>query len=219
MKEIITLIADNQPMFVYGLITALTSEQNKGAYTIASSVDELSSLLACRDKEIDLILLDPNIKGIENSQKILDIRVAFPKAAILILSNFNNPKVVKSILRAGADGYILKTSTLSELNHAIDEVMQGKTFTGRDVVLAGKPRGVQGADQAEEEKFAQKYALTRREMEILMYIGQALNNREIAERLYISDQTVSVHRKNIMRKIGVRSTANLIKLTYDYSLI
>lgn len=219
MKEISTLIADNQPMFVYGLISALTNEQNKGVYSLTTSVDDLSGLLDSKDRSVDLILLDPNIKGIENAQKILDIRVAFPKAAILCLSNFNNPKVVKSILRAGADGYMLKTATLSELMHGIAQVLEGKTFTGRDVVLAGKPRGVQGADQAEEEKFAQKYALTRREMEILMYIGQALNNREIAERLYISDQTVSVHRKNIMRKIGVRSTANLIKLTYDYSLI
>ena len=206
-------------MFVQGLKCSLAGEQSPSGFKIEQSVEDLQTLLLNKDKAIDLLLLDPNIKGIENSQRILDIRVAFPKAAILILSNFNNPKVVKSMLRAGADGYLLKTASLHELHHAIEQVLEGKTFTGRDVVLAGKPRGVQGADQAEEEKFAQKYALTRREMEILMFIGQALNNREIAERLYISDQTVSVHRKNIMRKIGVRSTANLIKLTYDYSLI
>lgn len=219
MKEISTLIADNQPLFVFGLKCALTNEQSAKTFTFHPPVDSFSSLIAQADKAVDLILLDPDMKGVENPQKILDIRVAFPKAAILVLSNFNNPKVVKSILRAGADGYILKSATVKELCQGIDEVLLGKTFTGRDVVLAGKPRGVQGAEQAEEEKFAQKYSLTRREMEILMYIGQALNNREIAERLYISDQTVSVHRKNIMRKIGVRSTANLIKLTYEYSLI
>jgi DNA-binding NarL/FixJ family response regulator len=219
MKEVFTLIADNQPLFMHGLKCALTKEQNSVTFVIDGSADDLTSLLSFKDKRVDLLLLDPNMKGIENAQKILELRVAFPKAAILILSNFNNPKVVKSMLRAGADGYILKNCTLQELLQAIDKILEGKTFTGRDVILAGKPRGVQGSEQAEEEKFAQKYALTRREMEILMFIGQALNNREIAEKLYISDQTVSVHRKNIMRKIGVRSTANLIKLTYDYSLI
>jgi DNA-binding NarL/FixJ family response regulator len=219
MKEIFTLIADNQPMYVYGMKCALTKEVNAGTFIIEHTADDLSTLMSLKDKRVDLLLLDPNMKGIENPQKILDLRVAFPKAAILILSNFNNPKVVKSMLRAGADGYLLKTCTYQELLFAIEKVMEGKTFTGKDVILAGKARGVAGAEQAEEEKFAQKYALTRREMEILMFIGQALNNREIAERLYISDQTVSVHRKNIMRKIGVRSTANLIKLTYDYSLI
>jgi DNA-binding NarL/FixJ family response regulator len=219
MKEITTLIADNQPLFVSGLKCSLANEQNSKSFTFLQPVDSLAALMAQADKQVELLLLDPDISGVENPQRILDIRVAFPKAAILVLSNFNNPKVVKSILRAGADGYVLKTSTIKELMQGIDEVMLGKTFTGRDVVLAGKPRGVRGVDQAEEEKFALKYALTRREMEILMYIGQALNNREIAERLYISDQTVSVHRKNIMRKIGVRSTANLIKLTYEYSLI
>lgn len=219
MKEIITLVADNQPLFVHGLKCSLGKETGSVNYIIDYTAEDLQSLVALKDKRVDLLLLDPNMKGIENPQKILDLRVMFPKAAILILSNFNNPKVVKSMLRAGADGYLLKTCTVNELLIGIENVLEGKTFTGRDVVLAGKPRGVAGAEQAEEEKFAQKYSLTRREMEILMYIGQALNNREIAERLYISDQTVSVHRKNIMRKIGVRSTANLIKLTYDYSLI
>ena len=219
MKEIRTLIADNQPFFIKGLIAAFRSELQPLGLNVDFIASDLSALLAQKEKPVDLILLDPNIKGLENAQKILELRLAFPKAYILLISNFNNPKVVKSMLKAGADGYILKTATVEELRNAIDQVMGGKTFTGRDVVLAGKPQGVQGPDQVEEERFAQKYALTRREMEILLYIGQALNNREIAERLYISDQTVSVHRKNIMRKIGVRSTANLIKLTYEYSLM
>jgi DNA-binding NarL/FixJ family response regulator len=219
MTEISTLIADNQPVYVQGLKFALAGEQQQMTFKFDAIAEDSLALFAMKDRQVDLILLDPNIKGIDNPQRILDVRVAFPKAAILILSNFNNPKVVKSMLRAGADGYVLKTAGVQEILLGITQILEGKTFTGRDVILAGKPRGVQGADQAEEEKFAQKYALTRREMEILMFIGQALNNREIAEKLYISDQTVSVHRKNIMRKIGVRSTANLIKLTYEYSLM
>jgi DNA-binding NarL/FixJ family response regulator len=70
-----------------------------------------------------------------------------------------------------------------------------------------------------EDRFVRRYGLTRREMEVMKYIGQAFSNKDIAEQLFISDQTVSVHRKNIMRKIGVKSTANLIRIAYENNLV
>jgi DNA-binding NarL/FixJ family response regulator len=66
-----------------------------------------------------------------------------------------------------------------------------------------------------EDDFQVKYRLTKREVEILLLISQAKSNKEIAEELFISDQTVSVHRKNIMRKISVSNTAGLIKFAMD----
>ena len=66
--------------------------------------------------------------------------------------------------------------------------------------------------------FVKKYNLTKREFEIIRYIGQALTNKEIGDRLYISDQTVSVHRKNIMRKLRVNSTASLIKMVFEHHI-
>ncbi len=70
-----------------------------------------------------------------------------------------------------------------------------------------------------EDRFTKKYNLTKRELEILKLITLALSNKEIAKELFISDQTVSVHRKNIMRKLGVSNTAGLLKIAYDNSLI
>ena len=70
-----------------------------------------------------------------------------------------------------------------------------------------------------EDRFVKKNNLTRRELEILRHIAQAMSNKEIAEKLFISDQTVSVHRKNIMRKLGVTNTAGLIKTAYDNQLL
>ena len=70
-----------------------------------------------------------------------------------------------------------------------------------------------------DDKFVKKYNLTKREIEILRLITLALSNKEIAKKLFISDQTVSVHRKNIMRKLQVSNTAALIKMAYDNSLV
>lgn len=90
---------------------------------------------------------------------------------------------------------------------------------GRGVALVDSPNGVAGSTALPENRFARKFGLTRREIEIMRLIGQALTNKDIAEKLYISDQTVSVHRKNIMRKLSVNSTANLIKIAFENNLV
>ena len=103
--------------------------------------------------------------------------------------------------------------------------MIGKTYLGKGVDLLnnkkeltlGKPNAVAGSVYG--DKFIRRYNLTRREIEILKLISQALSNKEIGKELYISDQTVSVHRKNLMRKLGVTNTAGLIKLAYEHSII
>jgi DNA-binding NarL/FixJ family response regulator len=114
---------------------------------------------------------------------------------------------------------MLKSGTKDELFWAIEEVINGHTFLGNGVALIDM-RMMPGAESAQPDKrFARKHGLTRREMEIMRYIGQALKNKDIAEKLYISDQTVSVHRKNIMRKLAVNNTASLIKIAFENNLV
>ena len=113
---------------------------------------------------------------------------------------------------------------MDELWKAIGEVMEGRTFLGKGVRLNTTLEEIKRKieDQSRfpsEDKFIKKYNLTKRELEILKLITHALSNKEIGKVLYISDQTVSVHRKNIMRKLGVSNTAGLIKLAYDNSLV
>jgi len=107
---------------------------------------------------------------------------------------------------------------------AIRVILTGKTFFGKGVRLNDPFEMVNGKREKREndpyeDRFIKKYNLTKREIEILRLITLALSNKEIAKELFISDQTVSVHRKNIMRKLGVSNTAGLIKVAYDNSLI
>ena len=91
---------------------------------------------------------------------------------------------------------------------------------GQGVSLGvGQVQSSLGRDQIFYDRFVRRYQLTKREFEVLKLVGQAMNNKEIAAVLYISDQTVSVHRKNIMRKLGVSNTASLIKMAYDNQLV
>jgi len=155
---------------------------------------------------------------------IADDHQLFTEGLILALTMYDEAKLVKSAFKAGVDGYILKNSDPYELLRAIEEVLKGKTYIGIGVQLVGaRANGTTFMADKEkgkfEDKFIQKYNLTKREIEILKLISQAFSNKEIASELFISDQTVSVHRKNIMRKLNVSNIAGLIKIAYDNSIV
>ena len=136
---------------------------------------------------------------------------------VVVMTVQDDPRLVKAAFRAGADGYLLKSGTTEELFQAIEQVVEGHTFTGSGVMMLEPSQTTKNSHP--DKTFARKHGLTRREIEIMRYIGQALNNKDIATRLFISDQTVSVHRKNIMRKLRVNNTATLIKIAFENHLV
>lgn len=215
------MIADDHPIFVEGLRSVLTAESNDYTYNIIgiarSGGDVLKTL---RGAPPELLLLDLNLPEADGLKILPQARKEFPDLRIVVLTVYEDPKLVKAAFKGGTDGYILKTSGRDELFKGIAEVMLGNTFMGKGVEVTDPTMRSAGVGKnVYEDKFAKKNNLTRREMEVLRYIGQALNNKDISEKLYISDQTVSVHRKNIMRKLGVNSTASLIKIAYDNNLV
>lgn len=167
----------------------------------------------------DLLILDLNMPE-RNGLEILEIAGKLPHVPqILVLSMYDDVKIVRAAFRAGADGYILKRATILELYRAIEEVMAGEHFEGTGITMLEPDIPAHFEEDEFRDTFVQRYQLTKREVEILKFIAQAKSNKEIAKTLYISDQTVSVHRKNIMRKMSVNNTAALIKLVYDNQLV
>lgn len=222
-KTVKIVIADDHHLFVAGLKTVLKESDKMDIEVIgvANTGKDLLSLLKVTEPE--LLLLDLNMPDGDGLGVLTEIKSSYPELRIITLTNYDEVKLVKSAFKAGVDGYILKTIGISELITAIDVVLEGKTFMGKGVKLNkndlnGHKKGY-GEQKIFEDKFIKKYNLTKRELEILSLIAQALSNKEIATELFISDQTVSVHRKNIMRKLGVSNIAALIKIAYDNRLI
>ena len=219
MNVIKTIIADDHPIFLQGLRTTLS--QNRvlpieivGMYNSGQQIQESISKHA-----IDLLIMDLNLIDLDGLDLIKWLRNRHPSLRIQILSRYNEIKMVKAALQVGANGYILKTGKPEELLQSIKSILNQKTFIGKGVDV-DEARGLNGQGlRSFEDKFVKKYYLTKREIQILRLITQAKSNKEIAKELYISDQTVSVHRKNIMRKIGVSNTAGLIKTAHDYCLV
>lgn len=218
------VIADDHHLFVAGLKTILKTDEEDGItfeiIGIAHDGEELIPLL--KRTKPDLLILDLNMPHRDGLDVLDFIREDYPNLKILALTMYDESKIVKSAFKSGVDGYVLKNIGKTQLIRAIKEVMQGHTFLGEGVklnaIMETAPKHLEAAIFF-EDKFIKKYNLTKRELEILRLISQALSNKEIAKELYISDQTVSVHRKNIMRKLGVSNTAGLIKIAYDNSLL
>lgn len=218
IKSLNILLADVHPIFVEGLQAVLASAQGKFRYHIngvARTGKQVTDLL--RELPTDVVLMDLNLPDAEGIEILPTLKKSFSNTRVLVMTIQDDPRLVKAVLRAGADGYILKSGATEELFQAIEQVVEGYTFTGSGVLLLESSQTTRHSHP--DKTFARKHGLTRREIEIMRYIGQALNNKEIATRLFISDQTVSVHRKNIMRKLRVNNTATLIKIAFENHLV
>ncbi len=228
MQTVRTIIADDHQLFTEGLKNILKRSDNFQFEIIGQAQDGNELIPVLRRSYADLLLLDLNMPERDGLDVLESIRSEYSDLKILALTMYDEAKLVKTAFKAGVDGYVLKHTGPIELMDAIKIVMEGKTYVGEGVDIIGNqyvsPDVMRGGSNGKErskfeDKFIQKYNLTKRELEILKLITQALSNKEIAKELYISDQTVSVHRKNIMRKLGVSNIAGLIKIAYDNSLI
>lgn len=213
------LVADHHPIFVEGLKSMLSntdhaqfSFQVKG---VAINGPQVTAYLG--DSQPDLFLLDPDLPDAEGLKIVASVKQAGAKTRILILNGSGDPAHIQAAFRAGADGYMLKTGSQDELLQAVGALAEGRTFVGKGLLPMDFHEST--TEPSPELRFAKKNGLTRRELEILKLIGQALTNKEISQRIFISDQTASVHRKNIMRKLGVNSTGALIKLAFENHLV
>lgn len=158
----------------------------------------------------DLAILDiamPNLDGLEATRQILKVA---PNTKVLILTMHDSFQMVRRILEAGAQGCILKTDMAANLVKAVREVSQGKLFlTPRvsEIVLQGSPRTENGAGRKE----AVKVSPTPREFQVIRLLAQGKSNKESASLLNISTRTVEFYRARVMRKLKLKSTAEVVR--------
>lgn len=214
-----TIIADDQPIFLKGLHTTLSQNRTLPIKIVAMHSDGNDLLSYLKKHPVDLIIMDLSLKGVDGLETIKKVRHLSPDYKIQVISRYADSKMVKSTLQAGADAYVLKTGAPEELFKSLRIVLEGQSYVGDGVAIEQEKGLEDDGVKSFEEKFVKKYYLTKREIQVLRLITEAKSNKEIAKELYISDQTVSVHRKNIMRKVGVSSTAGLIRMAYDYCLV
>lgn len=166
-----------------------------------------------RVSNIDLLLLDltmPGISGINLITRIRDMNKTLP---ILVLSMHHELQVAKRVLKAGASGFITKGSPQEILIAAIRKVAAGGRFV--DPVLAEQmmfEKPAQGEEMPHEK-------LSERELHILNLIARGITINEIAEKLFISNKTVSTHKARLMQKMNLQSNAEVVRYAADHGLV
>lgn len=220
------LIADAQPIFVKGLLQIFEAYQKTLPTQIVGTAHTASELFRLMpERKPEIVVMDLNFPDLDGLDLLSAWNEKKYESLSLVVSIYDDAKVIKSVFRFGVDGYMLKRCQPNEIITAIKNLMMGERYLGVGLSLTNgsglHSRMIKDGKicQSFEQKFIQKYNLTHREMEVLKLIGQAKTNREIGQELFISEQTVSVHRKNIMRKLNVSSTASLIRMVYEYSLV
>jgi DNA-binding NarL/FixJ family response regulator len=205
MKISKLVLADDHPVYLSGLSAFLSKMPH--IEIVGTALDGTTLLQLLPTLALDLLLLDldmPNQTGIEVLQILKKKYYPFK---ILVLTKHNEAAIVKEVIQLGVYGYLLKTNHLDEIPQAIDSVLQGKFYWGKGII-----NDIWTGEDL--KSVAQNYPLTKREQEILAWIATAKSDKEIGDQLEISDKTVGVHRKNIMRKIGVSTTRDLVRLIY-----
>lgn len=228
MKTLQTAFIDNEILLVQG-INALLEQNNISGFKSVGHFHSLNEFLSKCNEDCSLVITDLDIQDEDIIEHVPKIKKKYPESRVIILSNFDNYKLVRDTMKAGADGYILKKSSFGELIKCIEDVMDGQAHIGNGLKLTPSRKLFgQNKDKKEEEavvirkyedRFQVRQRLTKRELEILKLVTQAKSNKEIGAELFISDQTVGVHKKNIMRKLNVRSTISLIKYAMEQNLV
>jgi len=165
----------------------------------------------------DVVVLDVSMPGASGLEVAKRLKRALPATRVLMLSVYDNTEFVLEAVRAGADGYLLKDSSPSELRAAIRKVVAGES-----AFSAAAARQLSTAlreEEANRERAERVASLTARELDVLRHVVAGRTNKETASALGISHRTVETHRENILKKLGVRSVAELTRIALEMRLL
>jgi len=206
------LIADDHTVLRQALCEML---ERKGEYkVVAQAADGLEMLELLKSCVPDLVLMDvtmPRLSGVEALERMAQERIGIP---VLVLSADDGEKNIRTVLKAGAKGFMPKNSNIEELEFAISSVMQGKTYLSPSITdaLMTEPLPTSSTQSPLS-------VLTQRELEIFVHLADGKTNRTIGKLLHISTRTVDTHRANILKKLNLKTNAELVKLAIGQGLI
>jgi DNA-binding NarL/FixJ family response regulator len=211
MKIINVYLVDDHQLFVEGLVNLLNEKPGFHVHGYACTAAGFLNNLKKDFHSIDVFLVDvnmPDMSGIELTRQITRIK---PDAKVLALTMYTDLHYVEKMIQAGAKGYAIKSSNISDLLSAIRLLHEGRNYLD-DEVKTMVFENIGNHDVFVEMKSRPaKSALSRREIEILCLVAREFTSQQIADKLFISDLTVETHRKNIMVKTGIKSTVGLVK--------
>lgn len=209
------IIVEDHAIIREGLRSLLSS--TKEFEIVGEAEDGREAIRWIENLKPDLVLTDLSMPTMDGMDVIETTKKKSPKTKVVALTVHRGEEYILATLKAGADGYVLKEASYSELMMAIRSVLKGKHYLSPEI--SGKL--IEGYIDGRKTIKVQSVweTLSRREREVLKLIGEGYKNKEIAELLFISVNTVEKHRSNMMEKLGFHNTAALVAFAIEKGLV
>jgi DNA-binding NarL/FixJ family response regulator len=198
------LSVDDHPLLREGIATIINNQPDM--VLVSQAANGTEAIQQYRDHQPDVTLMDLRLPDLSGIDAMIAIRTEFPGARIIMLTTFEGDVEIQRALEAGARGYLLKNMPPSELVQVIRQVHAGKKRVPPELAA-------HLAEHMSDDN------LTVREVEVLQQIGGGNRNRDIAELLHISEETVKVHVKHIMDKLGAKDRTQAIAIAVRRGII
>lgn len=207
-------LADDHPIVRQGLRALLQAEPD--FRVVGEAGDGLETVELVERLQPDVLVVDVMMPGVSGLEVARQVQQRSPETRVVILSMHANEAYVLEAMRHGAAGYVLKDSTATDLVEAVRRVMAGRRYLSPPLSERAIDAYLQKSEEAQLDPYE---TLTSREREVLHLAAEGHTNAEIAERLSISPRTVETHRANMMRKLDLRSHADLIRYALRRGII
>jgi two-component system, NarL family, nitrate/nitrite response regulator NarL len=211
------LIVDDHAVLRMGVRAIIESDDRMRVVGEASDHDSAVAVAAVQQP--DIILLDLDL-GVDNGFDLMpEVLELVPDARLIVLTGMRDRDAHRRAVMLGAMGLVLKEKALESLLKAIEKVYQGEVWLDRTMIASVLNSRAHGGTSPEQNAYAAQIAtVTEREREVIQLVGEGLRNKEIAERLVISEATVRNHLTSIFAKIGVNDRFELVVFAYRHGL-
>lgn len=209
-------LADDHQVLIDGLSNLLQTVSN---FDVAgTSLDGTTVYDDVVKDEADVLILDISMPKKDGIETLKEFNEKQHPCKVIILSSYDDLKIIKEVMKLGAKGYLTKNCAGENIIEAVEAVYQGQEYFS-DAVRQKIFNSFMDSPKLNHNAIIENPILSPREIEIIILISLEYSGKEISEKLFISSHTVETHRKNIMKKLNIKSTIGLVKYALKNNLI
>jgi len=214
MDECRIILADDHEIFRAGLKSLIAKEDD--FKIVGEAKDGQALLRLLKIIKCDVIVLDLSMPNMDGMTVLSTLREVYPDIKVLVLTMLKDPEHFRHAMTSGALGYVLKDDAYEELILALRVICKGKQFVSQPVSSFLTERYVRSLNESDSPSLE---ILTKREQQILKMVANGMASKNIASQLNLSIRTVETHRSNLSNKLGIKTTAALVKFAISKGLV